>query len=867
MRFGKVRQGGTRNRKRPAGAKGTLCRGFSIAVTALVCPLCVAQARATEIGVTPPAILDFYGQTGLIEMPTARFAPDGQFAFSVSAMQAQDRYALQFQALPWLETTFRYARVDRYFTNHDLYDRSLSFKIRLLEESDYLPEVAVGVQDIIGTGAYGAEYLVASKQFGDFDFTGGIGWRRFGGLATFKNPFSYIIPSFGSVPRRNVSTGAPLLNQFFHGPNAGLFGGVSWRTPIDGLTFLLEASGDRYTVQSATGAVDIRTPINVALAYQPDDTFEISGGYLYGSMLGIMASARLDAFDSPPEPKLGPDPLPAAERTSEQRTDAVLSFLQTKTKFYDNWPGTTAVAALAGPATGTSAAYRKLKIESVETFQNSLLVDIAQNPADLVCANVQEFSDEARARGLKQVVFSSRSTSQVRFCDVAAKSGPRIEEPVEYASNGALEEIADASADAPPPAAPVPVEQASESALQAARKQILAAMETQVLDTYALSMTAQRIDIAVENDHYETDTQSIGRTLRVLMFYAPPSVEVFRIVVVTDNEPTNQVVLSRADVERILDSYGSASELLPLSQLGPAPLDDPLMNEYDLKDYPNFDYLFAPGYRHSLFDPDNPYRYQFYADVGGYANLTHNLTLLADFEVNVFGNIQDITRKSNSLLPHVRSDFAEYFKHGLNGLAALDANYFTHITDDVYFFGRAGILESMYAGIGGEVYWQPPHSRWALGAELYGVQQRGFDRRFDLLNYRVVTGHVSLYYDSPFYNLDFAIHAGRYLAGDYGATFQVTRRFANGIEIGAYATFTNVPFSVFGEGSFDKGFIIRIPLGDILPLHTQEVADMSFSPLTRDGGQRLDGEMTLHQLLQRSSEGDMLQNWEQVLYP
>ena len=87
------------------------------------------------------------------------------------------------------------------------------------------------------------------------------------------------------------------------------------------------------------------------------------------------------------------------------------------------------------------------------------------------------------------------------------------------------------------------------------------------------------------------------------------------------------------------------------------------------------------------------------------------------------------------------------------------------------------------------------------------------------------------------------------------------------MEIGAYATFTNVPFSKFGEGSFDKGIIIHIPLGDLAPINTQDEMRLDFSPLTRDGGQRLDGEETLHEALQRSSEGDMLPNWQEVLRP
>jgi hypothetical protein len=111
------------------------------------------------------------------------------------------------------------------------------------------------------------------------------------------------------------------------------------------------------------------------------------------------------------------------------------------------------------------------------------------------------------------------------------------------------------------------------------------------------------------------------------------------------------------------------------------------------------------------------------------------------------------------------------------------------------------------------------------------------------------------------------LHVGRYLAGDYGATFQVTRRFDNGIEIGAYATLTNVPFSVFGEGSFDKGFIVHIPLDNVLPVHTKNDFEFDFSPLTRDGGQMLENEQMLYRYLQDGGEGELRANWDEVLRP
>ena len=63
-------------------------------------------------------------------------------------------------------------------------------------------------------------------------------------------------------------------------------------------------------------------------------------------------------------------------------------------------------------------------------------------------------------------------------------------------------------------------------------------------------------------------------------------------------------------------------------------------------------------------------------------------------------------------------------------------------------------------------YGAPENQRWSLDADLFDVEERNFDRLFGLQKYHVVTGHVSLFYESPWYGLIFGVHAGQYLAGD-----------------------------------------------------------------------------------------------------
>ena len=86
---------------------------------------------------------------------------------------------------------------------------------------------------------------------------------------------------------------------------------------------------------------------------------------------------------------------------------------------------------------------------------------------------------------------------------------------------------------------------------------------------------------------------------------------------------------------------------------------------------------------------------------------------------------------------------------------------------------------------------------------------------------------------------DIEINAGRYLAGDDGATVTISRKFGSGWEVGGYATLTDVPFEKFGEGSFDKAIYVSVPIDWIISSPCRTKRRLTLSPITRDGGAHL----------------------------
>lgn len=254
------------------------------------------------------------------------------------------------------------------------------------------------------------------------------------------------------------------------------------------------------------------------------------------------------------------------------------------------------------------------------------------------------------------------------------------------------------------------------------------------------------------------------------------------------------------------------------------------------------------GYRQSLGGPDSFLLYQFSVDASGEWRLRDDFWLAAQASVRVLDNYDSFKYTGPSKLPRVRTFIREYLTTSTVTLPNLQLSKTWQPATDVYTMAYGGLLESMYGGVGVEWLYRPFGERWALGADLNVVQQRDFEQDFGFRDYRTTTGHVTGYFDTGFQDIQAKVHVGRYLAKDNGVTVDLSRRFHNGVSLGAFATLTDVSREEFGEGSFDKGIYINIPFDLMLGRSTRNVANITWNPLTRDGGQRLNRRYTLFDL-------------------
>jgi len=390
---------------------------------------------------------------------------------------------------------------------------------------------------------------------------------------------------------------------------------------------------------------------------------------------------------------------------------------------------------------------------------------------------------------------------------------------------------------APPPILPRDAAAAAswgEVNSDAFRDRLSRGLAEQGLTLEGLEIAGRRVSVGIRNERYGMASEALGRAARVLTRTTPAEAEVFEIVLTDKGMPVTSVVLRRPDLER-LEFHPVAPDLL---RVGTIIQDAPdRLPDMGLA-YPRLDYGLAPYLIPSLFDPDSPLR----ADVGlaltGRFEPLPGLVLSGRVHQKVAGTLNEGDRPSTSVLPHVRSDAYLYYKEADTTLQELTAAYYFRPGENLFGRVTAGYLETMYGGVSAELLWKPQNSALALGAEVNYVKQRDFDQLFGFQDYDVATGHLSAYYEFGG-GYTGQIDIGRYLAGDKGATLALNREFDNGWKVGAFATLTDVSSEDFGEGSFDKGIRLTIPLDWATGRADRLRLDTVIRPVLRDGGARV----------------------------
>lgn len=652
----------------------------------------------------PPVTTSDWGTIGLLQTPTARMSEAGEVSFTYSKTDPYIRYNFMLQPFDWLEAGFRYIDVTNrlygpsYAGNQSYKDKSIDAKFRLVEESRYVPQLAVGLRDIGGTGLFAGEYVVASKRLGAVDASLGLGWGYLGASGSMSNPLGIISDKLDDRPDAPTQAGGFNTSAYFRGRTA-LFGGIQYQTPHAPLLLKLEYEGNDYQSEPQANDQEQDSPVNIGMVYRLSPGIDLHAAFERGNtaMFGFTLHTNLAKARS--QSKLLDPPKPAFAEV---------------------------------PPQGATADWGRV-------------ADALESQAGWTVQRIRQRGDE--------------------------------------------------------------------------------------------------LIIEAEQGTYIDPKESMDRTARVLQPVVPAHVRWFTV--------QNQINGLRSvdwSVNRQAFSAQAVGEPVserPFEAASPALVRAETVFEQKPEALSGG---FSLGYDQSVGGPDGFLLYQITANANGTWRPRKDFRVDATLSARVLDNYQDFDYTGPSKLPRVRTFVREYLTTERVTLPLLQATKTWQPTADVFVMAYGGLLESMFGGVGVEWLYRPYGERWAIGVDVNAVQQRDFEQDFGFRDYRTATGHVTFYADTGIQDIQAKVHVGRYLAKDNGVTVDLSRRFGNGVSMGAFATLTDVSREEFGEGSFDKGIYVSIPFDLMLLRSSRAKATMTWNPLTRDGGQMLSRSMQLYEL-------------------
>ena len=247
--------------------------------------------------------------------------------------------------------------------------------------------------------------------------------------------------------------------------------------------------------------------------------------------------------------------------------------------------------------------------------------------------------------------------------------------------------------------------------------------------------------------------------------------------------------------------------------------------------------------------------------------LNRNIVFYSIIGKSLEDNFDRKSSVPNSVLANVRTEIVDYLQQSSKDFyisnMAIESIWSPY--NNLYTKLSAGYLESMYGGIAAEVMYKPFNRNTAISYEHNDVKKRSFNQKFTFSDYRIKTSHLNIAHYHPKTNILAKWSYGTYLAGDIGYTLDLSRRMPNGWKAGVWYSNTNVSAEEFGEGSFDKGFYIHIPLSIFSKDYVKNVQAFSLRSMTRDGGQKLELRNRLIDSFYGSSEYEFNENWSNFL--
>jgi hypothetical protein len=235
-------------------------------------------------------IYNNHGVVGLINTPTARFYNESTHGVTLYNGTPDQKVTLSSNPFNWLEASFFYTNIQGFpypgFEYQDYKDKGFNVKFRIKEQG-LLPAVAIGINDIAGTGYYSSEYLVGSYGINNYDIHFGLGWGTLNdeSSSSKKNPLIILDNSFEFRPKQTKGAGGQFdLNRYFSGKTAAPFYGISYA--LNNKT-LIKFERDTTSYKSRIDYDIPKSKYSFGIDYSFNDNFTLGLSYERGNFASV----------------------------------------------------------------------------------------------------------------------------------------------------------------------------------------------------------------------------------------------------------------------------------------------------------------------------------------------------------------------------------------------------------------------------------------------------------------------------------------------------------------------------------------------------------------------------------------------------
>lgn len=384
-----------------------------------------------------------------------------------------------------------------------------------------------------------------------------------------------------------------------------------------------------------------------------------------------------------------------------------------------------------------------------------------------------------------------------------------------------------------------------------------------------LSDDLKQLYVEYENKKYLSQVKALGRVLRVIAAQSPSDIELIHIIVKSEGIPMLEISLSPEDLINCLNREISFKEMLERSKItsivsryGSEHWDgDITVGE---KEKPLFSYQFKPFEIESyLNDPSGFFK----ARIGPTLllkeefgkGLSIETSLRFPFYSNVGTNLAPISSEP------IRSDIVDYLSGTGMFVENLFLNKFFRLGDNTFYRITAGYLELQFAGISTEYLRIFKGGRFALGTELTYARKRDPDSLFGLKDFSAVTPLLNGYVYVPEMDTTLQASAGRFLAGDKGVRFQITRHLRGGSVFLWYTKTDTTKFAGPNKDYSDKGIGFVLPIRVFKNYDCQGSYAYSLSPWSRDVGQEVSQVYGLYDFIREFTPLSITSHWKEII--